>query len=92
MVVSDLPELRKIVNHYNIGWTATPGDPRAIAHAITRALEERDDPRLRENLSWAAAELRWSHESQRLTEVYEMLADPLPRNLNAQPTSRRAPR
>jgi glycosyltransferase involved in cell wall biosynthesis len=75
VVVSDLPELRRIVNHYNIGWTATPGDSRAIAQAIVRALAERDDPRLRENLARAAAELRWSQESRRLTEVYEMPAD-----------------
>jgi glycosyltransferase involved in cell wall biosynthesis len=75
VVVSDLPELRQIVNHYNIGWTATPGDPRAIAQAISRALDERDVPRLRENLARAAAELHWSQESRRLTAVYEMLAD-----------------
>jgi glycosyltransferase involved in cell wall biosynthesis len=75
VVVSDLPELRRIVNHYNIGWTATPGDPRAIARAIGQALAERDDPWLRENLERAGAELRWSQESRRLTAVYEMLAD-----------------
>lgn len=70
VVVSDLPELRRIVNHYNIGWTATPGDPRAIAQAITQALKERDDPRLHENLARAASELRWGQESRRLTELY----------------------
>jgi glycosyltransferase involved in cell wall biosynthesis len=75
VVVSDLPELRRIVNHYNIGWTATPGDPHAIAQAITQALKEPRDPRLRENLARAAAELRWGQESQRLTDLYEMLAD-----------------
>lgn len=74
VVVSDLPELRRIVNHYNIGWTATPGDARAIAEAIGRALDARDDPRLHEGLARAAAELRWSQESRRLTEVYAMLA------------------
>ena len=74
VVVSDLPELRRIVNHYNIGWTATPGDARAIAEAISLALEQPRDPRLDENLARAAAELRWSQESRRLTEVYEMLA------------------
>ena len=74
VVVSDLPELRRIVDHYNIGWTATPGDPRAIAEAISRALDERDDPRLHEGLARAAAELCWSEESRRLTEVYETLA------------------
>jgi glycosyltransferase involved in cell wall biosynthesis len=74
VVVSDLPELRRIVNHYNIGWTATPGDARAIAQAIGQALAERDDPWLRENLERAGAELRWSQESRRLTAVYEMLA------------------
>jgi glycosyltransferase involved in cell wall biosynthesis len=75
VVVSDLPELRAIVNHYTIGWTATPGDAGAIARAIGRALEERGDPQLRESLAQAAAELRWSQESRRLTEVYAMLAD-----------------
>jgi glycosyltransferase involved in cell wall biosynthesis len=74
VVVSDLPDLRRIVNHYNIGWTATPGDARAIAQAISLALEEPRDPRLDENLARAAAELRWSQESRRLTAVYELLA------------------
>ncbi len=74
VVVSDLPELRRIVTHYNIGWTATPGDPRAIAQAISLALEEPRDPRLDENLARAAAEVHWSRESRRLTEVYELLA------------------
>jgi glycosyltransferase involved in cell wall biosynthesis len=72
VVVSDLPELRRIVNHYNIGWTATPGDPHAIAEAISRALDARRDPRLQERLAQAASELCWSEESRRLTEVYEM--------------------
>ncbi len=74
VVVSDLPELRRIVNDYNIGWTATPGDPRAIAEAIGQALDQRSDPGLRAGLARAATELCWSQESRRLTEVYELLA------------------
>jgi glycosyltransferase involved in cell wall biosynthesis len=78
VVVSDLPELRRIVDDHNIGWTAKPGDPRAIAQAISCALEAPRDPRLDENLARAASELRWSQESRRLTEVYAMLADCAP--------------
>ena len=70
VVASDLPELRRLVDQFGIGWTADPADPASIAAALRSALESRDDPALRERLAAAAEQLSWRREQDRLVGLY----------------------
>ena len=70
VVASDLPELRRLVDQFGIGWTADPADPASIAAAIRSALESRDDAALRERLAAAAEQLSWRREQDRLIGLY----------------------
>jgi glycosyltransferase involved in cell wall biosynthesis len=73
VVVSDLPEMSRLVTERVVGWTTDPGDPADIARVLELALEERNDPALHERVGAAAAELSWPHERSRLTGLYAAL-------------------
>jgi glycosyltransferase involved in cell wall biosynthesis len=75
VVVSDLPEMSRMVGERGVGWTTDPGNPADIARVLGVALEERDDPGLHERVRAAAAELNWPHERSRLTGLYSGLGD-----------------
>jgi glycosyltransferase involved in cell wall biosynthesis len=72
VVVSDLPELRRLVEEHGIGWIADPHDPAALARALGGAVAGKTE--MRAALSRAARELRWSAELPRLLAVYDGLA------------------
>jgi glycosyltransferase involved in cell wall biosynthesis len=74
VVVSDLPEARRLVRERGIGWCADPSDTESVAAALRMALARQDDPGLKERLARAAAELSWGREKQRLLTLYEELA------------------
>jgi glycosyltransferase involved in cell wall biosynthesis len=73
VVVSDLPELGRLVAQHGIGWTVDPGDPEAVAEVLRRALAARDDGALRAAVGRAAAALTWERESERLLGAYRSL-------------------
>jgi glycosyltransferase involved in cell wall biosynthesis len=73
VVASDLPETRRLVNEYGIGWCVKPDDPQALADTLRLALSHRQDPELAGRLLTAGQELRWPVESQRLIALYERL-------------------
>jgi glycosyltransferase involved in cell wall biosynthesis len=73
VVVSDLPEMSRLVGQRGVGWTTDPGDPADIASVLTLALEDRNDASLHERVRAAAAELNWPHERSRLTGLYAAL-------------------
>ncbi len=74
VVVNDLPELRRLVGEYGIGWVAEGADPEPLAATLRTALEQRDDPALAERLAVAGRELRWDVEQRRLIALYDELA------------------
>ena len=74
VVASDLPETRRLVEAYGVGWCARPDDPAALAEVLQDALGHRHDPALEERLRAAAQALRWSLERRRLLALYEGLA------------------
>jgi glycosyltransferase involved in cell wall biosynthesis len=76
VVVSDLPEMRRLVTERGVGWVTNPGDPADIARVLGEALAERDDAALHERVQAAAAELNWPHERARLTDLYAKLERP----------------
>jgi glycosyltransferase involved in cell wall biosynthesis len=73
VVVSDLPEMSRLVSERGVGWVTDPGDPADIARVLGGALGSRDDKALHERVRSAAAELNWAHERTRLTTLYAEL-------------------
>jgi glycosyltransferase involved in cell wall biosynthesis len=73
VVASALPETRRVVEGYEVGWCVTPTDHCALANALRAALSDRGNPVLQARLSTAARELCWAREHRRLIELYERL-------------------
>lgn len=72
VLVSDLPEIRKVLDQYNIGMILPSHDPKIIADVIIDFFS--DNNRIntwKENLKFAAEELCWEKEEQRLLEIYK---------------------
>lgn len=73
VVVSDLPEMRRLVSERQVGWVTDPGDPADIARALAEATGSRGDESLENRVRVAAAELNWRKERSRLTDLYARL-------------------
>ncbi len=73
VITGTLPESRRLVEGYGIGWCVPPDDPRALAGALEEGLERRGEATMRTSLARAATELCWSREKLRLTELYASL-------------------
>jgi glycosyltransferase involved in cell wall biosynthesis len=75
VVVSDLPEMSRLVGERGVGWATDPGDPVDIARVLQLAVADREDGDLHARVQAAAAELNWAHERTRLTDLYASLAE-----------------
>lgn len=71
VVVSDLPELRRLVAEEQIGWLAVSVD--GLADALRFALTHASDPDVRARLLRARERLTWQSESRALVAVYSAL-------------------
>jgi glycosyltransferase involved in cell wall biosynthesis len=75
IVGSDLPEIRRVLRHYDCGLVADPRDPAAIARAMRRIVEE---PGLRARLAAgaraAAQRFNWETEEPNLLRAYAAFA------------------
>jgi glycosyltransferase involved in cell wall biosynthesis len=72
VLVSNLPEMRKIVEHYQIGVIAESHQRKELAELIKIALFDQEK-RLawKQNLQIAAKELCWENEEEILQEIYK---------------------
>lgn len=71
VLVSNLPEMRKIVEQYQIGEIAETHQRKELAKVIQSALFDGEKTKLwKLNLPKAAAELCWEKEEQVLKEIY----------------------
>jgi len=71
VLVSDLPEIRKIVDAYEIGVVTPSHEPKILAEQLQKLL--RDEVlynRLKTNTSKAAAQLTWEQECRVLEKIY----------------------
>jgi glycosyltransferase involved in cell wall biosynthesis len=68
VVATDLPQIRTIVDHYEIGELVPAGDADSLGAAIERILSAPDSYRSR--LEVAAHELSWEEEQKVLLEAY----------------------
>lgn len=73
VLASDLPEIRKIIEGYNVGDFIPSHDPRELADFFMKVLQ--DEEKLnswKQNCQIAARELCWEHEETILKEIYEI--------------------
>ncbi|MCK4361592.1 MAG: glycosyltransferase, partial [Bacteroidales bacterium] len=72
VLASQLVEIKKIIDKYDIGETIDNHDPKHIAEKINNILNNpKKLDRWKENLKFAATELCWENEEKVLMEVYK---------------------
>lgn len=71
VLVSDLPEMRAIVEEYGVGEVVADRQPSALANQVMRMLENSSQRELwKANLTRAARELCWENEQTIITEIF----------------------
>lgn len=73
VLVSDLPELRRVVEGYDIGRIVNQVEPRSIADALLQMFNDDALSRWRTNALLASNELNWQKEEECVKKVYEQL-------------------
>jgi len=75
VLVTDLPDMRKIVMEYKIGETYPEGDPQELACIINRLLENPKQLEIyKKNVKEAAKILNWENEENKLKIIYKSLS------------------
>jgi glycosyltransferase involved in cell wall biosynthesis len=71
IVASPLPEVRSIIQEYDIGDFIESHQPEKIAEKINQILANQElIAKWRKNITFAASQLTWENEERRLREVY----------------------
>jgi len=71
---SNFPELKRVINKYDIGETFDPESPKSIAQAINKILDNSEyQKKLKENTKFAAADFTWEKEEKKLLKIYDIL-------------------
>lgn len=73
VIVSDLPEMKAIVEKYNVGLVLKTREARTLAKEIKRVFSLRESTNLKNNLKIAASELCWENEEQKLKHIFKNL-------------------
>jgi glycosyltransferase involved in cell wall biosynthesis len=82
ILVADLPETRRLVNRYQIGLAFDPVDPRKIAQALTRLVDEPEVLAMcRANIPRALDDMQAGREWQKLVGIYRRLVSAAPREV-----------
>ncbi len=72
VLASPLVEVKKIIESYEIGNTIDDHDPQHIAKKVNEIFEDGKTLSIwKENLTFAAEELCWEHEEDKLTKIYK---------------------
>ncbi len=69
-IVSDLPEVKRIVQDYKVGTVLSSHKPKKMAEEIKNYFLSYDKEKLKDNTRVAAAELTWENEEKVLEEIY----------------------
>lgn len=71
VIASDLPEIRRIIDHYQIGTVISSHEPKHIAEAMNNAQSNEAAKAIwKQNLKKAGAELTWESEREILLSVF----------------------
>ena len=74
VVGSCFPEMKRIIEGYDLGETFDPDDPKDIAEVITSVLSDKERyDRMRENALRAAKDFNWENESKKFLNIYRIL-------------------
>lgn len=74
IIASDLPELRRIIKEYDIGYLFDPYKSESIADAIKYVFSDKKRyDTIKANTTKAASEYNWNNESKKLLECYRLL-------------------
>jgi glycosyltransferase involved in cell wall biosynthesis len=75
VIASDFPEIRSVVQKFEIGYVVDPESPDAVAQALRTILDDGDTKSLMRANSYAASKVcNWNHESQKLILAYRHFA------------------
>ena len=73
VLVSNLPEMAAIVNHYKIGEITESLEPEKLAKRITETLNNAEKRKIwKQNLATAAKELTWENEEKVIREIFSV--------------------
>lgn len=71
VLVSDLVEIKRIVNQYEVGWVINSHNPEEIAKTILDIFENEEDYQKKKlNTQRASEELCWENEEEVLKQIY----------------------
>lgn len=70
VLCSDLPEVRAIVEQYQVGQVIVSHEPKVLAQSIDNILQHRDYPIWKANAQRATDILNWEHEEETLKMIY----------------------
>lgn len=71
VLVSDLPEVKRVVKTYDVGLVIDSHDPKEIARKLKMILEDEDlSERFKKNTKIAASTLTWANECKTLKDIY----------------------
>ena len=71
IIASDLPELRRIILEYEIGYLFDPNQPQSIAAAIHYVLSNKNRYlTMKANVINSAKEFNWDNESKKFLDCY----------------------
>jgi glycosyltransferase involved in cell wall biosynthesis len=75
VMASDLVEIRKVIEDYEVGRIVSSHDPEILAKTAEEILRNTTQYEIwKEKLRFASQELCWEHEEQELTQIYAHLA------------------
>jgi glycosyltransferase involved in cell wall biosynthesis len=70
-IVSDLPEVKRIVHEFKVGTVLSSHNPKEMAEEITRYFQSYDKEELQAHARKATLELTWENEEKVLEEIYK---------------------
>ena len=71
---SNFPEMKKVIEQFEVGCTFDPSSPQNIAQAVLHMLEDSEKlQRMKQNTFIAAQVYNWENESKKLIELYSQL-------------------
>jgi glycosyltransferase involved in cell wall biosynthesis len=71
VLISDLVEIKRIVETYKVGWVIKSHEPQVIADKIKTIFEDKEDYHLKkENTKTASTLLHWENEEKVLNDIY----------------------